>query len=529
MKKMKERTKRQYLLSALIIALGAGYMLITGLCIAKPQDNLIPLRILLYTVIWLGILVGIRFFWLWVDRKLQSYAAEKINRYAIVFVSSLFGIVLWCCGWFSGFEPYTDYGNVWDAALALASGTPVANWEYFAVWPNNRFCMLLLAGMLWLGQRIGLSDGHGFVLAVQSVHWCITLACVYRLAARFGKNRIADRWTTVTVFLLMTPLYGYISIFYTDQCSFGFGIMAFTLFEAAVRKQENVKKQLLFAVLAGILWGIGSQIKVTVSISLIALLIVLVTRPDPKYYWKRVGITLIAAMITVGAILGGMKTLPCEKDIYLRSNPALYWVALGLGGNGSHADNEEFAILCSQADNIDVRREIVMEKLKTDWRMFFDADHLVKKVRMNFASGNFGISKYLDYPYKENDLIWQFMSYNGPYFWKYACTSTSYLFAVYILISLGAVRMVCSKESDIIVGVSFVTLFGLVLFLMIWEAQHKQLFNHMGWLVLAAVYGLNWIKMQHKQSDSIGREVHHGRGQENASPGVYQDQGSQGT
>lgn len=500
---MKTRFKRQKLLLAVILCCAVGYAIITCLSITKPQNNLIPFRIFLYTIIWLGILAGIRVFWLWMEHKLKNSIAEQFNKFFSIFVIAVFGIILCLCGWFSRYEPYTDYGNVWNAALALASGTPAANWDYFATWPNNRFVMLLLAGMLWLGQRMGSTDGYEAAVVIQSVHWCITLACVYHLASYFGKNKIADRWTAVTVFLLMTPLYGSISIFYTDQCSFGFGIIAFTLFVEAVKEKQNIKKSVIFSLLSGIVWGFGLQIKVTIGISLIALLVILATKQDLRYYWKRAIITLLAMVITAGVVSGGMKALPCEKDIYLRSIPILYWVALGLGGSGDYADNQDFAILCRQADNVDVRREIAIEKLKTDWSSFFDIDHLVKKARMNFASGDFGLAKYMFYPYGEGGIIWNFMSYDGTYFWKFACTSTSYMFAVYILISAGAVRMFILKESNVILEVGFVTLFGLALFLMLWEAQNKQLFNHTGWLVLTASYGLNWIDMQRKQFQKV--------------------------
>ena len=484
------QTRREKLFLILMLGFGLFMLLITGLCIAKPQDNLIPGRIILYTLFWLSALVIVRRFWLWIDKRLADPEKEKISRRFILSVVMIFGLMLCGIGCFSRFKVYTDYGNIWDAALCMASGTHITNWEYFSTCPNNRFCMLLLAGMLWLGQRLGSVDGYETAVVIQTIHWCITLFCVYYLAKSIGNNPFADSWTAVTVFLLITPLYGSISIFYTDQCSFGYGIIAFSLWKWL--EQKGARPYLFL--LPGILWGIGIQIKVTVGISMIAFSIISLIVKRQEANWKQVAASILAMALTVGAVSAGMKLLPCESEIPLRSDPVLYWVALGLEGSGNYADNMEFAAVCRQAANKEERQKIVLEKLKSDWRMFFDTRHLVKKVRMNFASGDLGIAKYLDSPYSVDNPIWQFMSYNGPYFWKFACISTSYMFALYSLAAIGALRIFFRREINMTAAVSFLTLFGLVLFLMLWEAQHKQLLNHMGWMVLAASYGLGEMR-----------------------------------
>ena len=489
---MRKNNRRSGLLSVIILIYAGVMFLITGISMAKPQHNLIPIRIIIYTFAVIVVLIAMRCLWLFGENRLQK-RAERFNRIGFGIVLSLFAVVLWVSGYIARSDVYTDYGNVWSAASALANGLSPDNWSYFSTCPNNRFDMLILAGMLKAGMMLGLSDGYEFALTLQVIHWSVVLWCIYYLAGKSGKNLIADRWTAVSLFLLMTPLYGNIAFFYTDQCSFGYGILAFTLFYISTLDEIGKKKAIILDLAAGLLWGIGFQIKVTVVISLLAVLIVVCLKANDLYYLRRSCYALLGCAAAVGIISLSMKTLPCEKDIYTDSNPVLYWVALGLNGNGSYADNEEFAIQCYVAENIDVRREIVVDKLKSDWHNFFDLDHLVQKTRMNFACGDLGVFGYMEQPFKEGNVIWKLMSYNGPYFWKYACVSTSYIFAVYLLVALGAARFFHTKESNIILGVSYITLFGVVVFLMLWEAQNKLLFNHIGWLVLAAAYGLNWI------------------------------------
>ena len=183
-----------------------------------------------------------------------------------------------------------------------------------------------------------------------------------------------------------------------------------------------------------------------------------------------------------------------ERD----SDPVLYWVALGLNGDGSYAANQDFAMQCAFAENKAAREKLVEQKLTEEWRQFFNGEHIVAKIRCNFASGDVGASGYMTYPYKNNNIVHELISWDGAYFWKYACLSTSYLFAIFLLMAIGAFYGAFGKKMNFTVMSAYVTTFGIMLFLMLWEAQNKQLFNQTGWILLAAAYGLQAIKMPDK-------------------------------
>ena len=92
----------------------------------------------------------------------------------------------------------------------------------------------------------------------------------------------------------------------------------------------------------------------------------------------------------------------------------------------------------------------------------------------------------------ENDnILYRLMHYNGDYYWRYSMMMTAYMYTCYILIIACGVLMVVKKQKvDFLSGVSLITLFGIMLYLMLFEANNRQLYNHLPWIVLAASSGL---------------------------------------
>lgn len=472
-----------------------GFLLIVTACVCmkKPLHNLIPLRMAVYTLVWLGLLWLGRSVLAALDRKLSRLGGKKLFRILLWVFMAIWAVLLYGAGCAARSAPHTDYGAVYGAADALARGLEPDNWDYFSRWTNNRFPMVFLSVLLRAGYLLGMKDGYYFALAFQVLHVMLTAGCVYYLAGRRdAPDSAVNAWTAMMLMVLLTPIWGNIAFFYTDQLSFGWSIIAYTLVYVGMRADMGRHRRLLAVISGGLIWGIACQIKVTVVIPLIAAGIVFLIR---RMYRKRIRWVLlfgICLLTAAAAGVGIVRTLPCEENVERDSEPVLYWVALGLNGDGSYADNQDFARQIRQAENVEERRRLAAERIKNDWRNFFSPEHLTEKARRNFACGDLGASGYMAYPYREGNFIYETISWDGKWFWKYACLSTSYLFALFFLAAAGAVRGGVKAGSDSVVLCSYVAFFGIMLFLMLWEAQNKQLFNHSGWMILAAGYGLQW-------------------------------------
>lgn len=473
-----------------LVIFGLLLIIVTGICLKKPMHNLIPVRMLIYTMIWIGLLCVGRMILVFFGRRLEQTGGKRLSVILLLVFLTIWAVLLYAAGGVARSYPHTDYGDVYKAADALARRLPVDNWDYFSRCTNNRFPMLFLSFLLRLGYSMGMQDGYYFVLAVQVFHTVVTAGCVFYLA---GKEAVADSWTALMLMVLLTPIWGNIAFFYTDQLSFGYSVIAYTLLCVAFRNKSGKILKTFLIIAAGLLWGLAFQIKVTAVIALLAACIVAALRRRIWSNGKWIGIFLLCFVLAACGGALAVAALPCQENVERDSDPILYWVALGLNGDGSYAANQDFAWQCRQAENVAEREVIVMEKIKSDWRNFFSAEHLAAKMRRNFACGDLGASGYMTYPFKEGNILYETISWDGKYFWKYACLSTSYLFAMFLLMAVGAFRAAGSGAPDDGVLCAYVAVFGIMLFLMLWEAQNKQLFNHSGWIVLASGYGLQII------------------------------------
>lgn len=71
-------------------------------------------------------------------------------------------------------------------------------------------------------------------------------------------------------------------------------------------------------------------------------------------------------------------------------------------------------------------------------------------------------------------------------------TGYSYALLIFGILSgiCGFRNLIRGERMDWLILVTHLTIFGLMLFLMIWEANNRQLYNHMPWLALMGAFGI---------------------------------------
>ena len=80
---------------------------------------------------------------------------------------------------------------------------------------------------------------------------------------------------------------------------------------------------------------------------------------------------------------------------------------------------------------------------------------------------------------------------------KYGGFSTMFASAYFYVIILfglyGAVRVLTGKAKDDLSNIVLLTVFGLFLFLMLWESNNRQLYNHIPWYAVFGTLGLRFL------------------------------------
>lgn len=460
----------------------------------KPQNNLVPVRMILYMLIWVGIVGVIRVFLGFVENKFQKACkdVERISRNGFIIWMLLYGAGLYLVSLSLRANPVTDYQRVYDTALALAGGESVDNWIYFAMWPNNLGTLSILTFCMNLGQMLGFADPYYFVLALNVLQAMLVMWSIYYLAGQIRKNCQAFRWAAVFMFVFWTPVWGYTNAFYSDQLSMGGSIIGVALFCLGI-KMNSVKKWICIT-LAAVLWSLGVFAKVTAFIPLVAIVIVLLLSHFKKELLKEY---LVFGLIFMSLFMGfGIleKQFPSHQLEEQFNIPSEYWIALGLLENGTYAHNEDFVNTCFYMENREDRQEFCRQIISENWKNIFNINRMEAKTSVIFGSGEIAPTSLMS-PVERN-MLWEWFYWEGVYFWKYCCLSTGYLFAIVLLMVLGSLFQMIHREEEALVMQSFLSVFGLFLFLLFWEAQNKQLYNHIPWMTLVAVYGLERLQEQ---------------------------------
>ena len=185
---------------------------------------------------------------------------------------------------------------------------------------------------------------------------------------------------------------------------------------------------------------------------------------------------------------------PCAELEEEYAAPFEYWFALGLTGNGSDAENADFAIKCLDTPGLEAKKQIARDYISENIQELWNVDHLVRKARHNFASGHMGLPDFNRYPI---NIMYHIFNDWGVY-GGYAVMYTSGYF--YALLLFGLLSSLLSlrdymqgKQLFLFAIVARLVMFGLVIFLMLFEANNRQLYNHMPWFAVLGATGCDRV------------------------------------
>ncbi len=188
-------------------------------------------------------------------------------------------------------------------------------------------------------------------------------------------------------------------------------------------------------------------------------------------------------------------TLPCEsmRDAY-GSSSITYWMNVGLKGNGGYVDNMEY---CAQLDSIyglDKKEAFSRQYLRDNLQEFVNLEHIVAKLRYNFANGGLGASDFMRNTHRRN-FFFECISTDGAYYWYYSMLNTSYFFFLLAMIFIASLKSAFRSRGELQAGdcVPLLVVFGIMLYVMLFEANNRQLYNQLPWIILGSLAGIRSV------------------------------------
>ncbi len=447
----------------------AGILVIS---VREPQNNLIPwqmgLGVLVCTIAFLGAV------YLWNKVYDRIRVIEKFYPFALAGAGLLLYFV--CCAGGNRIHAIADYTAVYQTALEIAEGREISFPEYFGIYSNNIKPALILSLFFRISRVMRLNEFYlTLAVSVASV-----LGSAWAVGVLLEKEQDCRwRFPVLLMTMLCLPVYVCTGSFYTDTMSFGMGVIALAFLKKS--RGYRGKAGWGFVVAAAFVTVYGSAWKITALIPLIAGGCVLVVHKSWRR-WKRL-FTYLGICLAMAACLqlwaGNHKI---SENVELTENPISSWIAIGMSGDGSYLENREFVnelnALTTKQDKKVFTREYMREHLSEA----FSGEHIARKIQNNFAGGGLGCRDYL-YEKSDGTFLWELMAAWGKYYWRTSQISFCYMGTIYAVVLAGSVLTLVrlEREKELLPWklLADISVLGMILFLMLWESNNRQLYNQL--------------------------------------------------
>ncbi|MGG7176662.1 hypothetical protein ACQPU1_03640 [Clostridium paraputrificum] len=413
------------------------------------------------------------------------------------------------------FNPGWDVGGVIDHAANLVSDQKAFDQNYFMLYPNNIFIMLIYSKLYKLSLIFNFLD-YRFLLVVVNIifvdlsMWLSLLVC----KKIFRKESIVIIYSLFLVLFAFSP---WIVIPYSDTLSMLFPILIFYIY-LVQKESKNKFKKILLLLLIGILAVIGYQIKPTAIIVIIAIVISEIIYSIKE---KRKVISLIAFILLIG--FGFLFT----KVVYNKftSNVVV---------NGYNLDDREdkevpfthFIMMGMQSVYVENRGTIYGAYSEEDIKYTISLPTKEAKVEGNLEViknrlEEFGVSGYIKFlfnkacwilsdgtfyyggegnfmrgePYSTGRMSEKlqdiFLPTGEDYYTLANILQGPWLLILFLIIYPIFIRNKGdNNESTFIIRL---TLTGIVLFLLFFEGRSRYLINHLPFFMLLATFGFEQV------------------------------------
>lgn len=389
------------------------------------------------------------------------------------------------------FEPTWDLKAIYDGAIHwVETGTftdfqaPECHTDYFYIFPNNLGGLCYYYGLFKAASCLGLTNYFAVAMVANSLLLVGTMLLSANIARRLWSP--AAGLFCAALFLLSPPFWFLAPVFYTDALSMIFPV---AVWYCCLRAESaNAVGKCLWYFAAGLCGGVGGLLKPTVWIVLIALAIVYCLRRK----WKELLIFLCAAvsMVLLTQLLLQTAIYPKYLDSAVaekRNLPTEYWISIGMSGDGDY--RQDYFNLASAPVGQEAKKEALRTVIGQDLKDQGVGGLLklfgTKAIRA-FGDGTYASSDFLDdHPVGENSLR-DFLLYQGKSYELYYTLTTGILAAVLLLAVVGVAR----AKQDPRTLTAPVCLFGLLLFLLVWEVSGRYFVNFIPMIFLTATGGV---------------------------------------
>lgn len=386
-------------------------------------------------------------------------------------------------------NPSWDFDVIIGGAKAIANGDKYL-WSYFYErYPNNSGITLVLAFIYSFVKKFTANNDIylyvGYLLNIIMVN--LSVYVIYK----FSKEEFGKRFSAlVSIFcIFVTPLYTYTTIVYTDTITAVFPILEFYLLYKVLK--TNSKKKWLYISSLGVLAAIGTILKTNILISFIAIVIICIFLLRKVELLKSL-IILLASFSIVMVVGKGIISERFPIKYEDAGFPYTHWIMMGLKNQGGYDgyDVNFTSDICKKQGKEAAERaniEEIKNRLK-NYGVKGYLNFLKEKISFTWGDGTY---------YAPNKLRRDPISTNNMQEYVIGEKNQAYIYLsqfvhIVILIGITISGVMSYKRYDVIKGIQ-ICIFGVFLFLILWETRSRYLVCYLPLMIFCAMDGFNSI------------------------------------
>lgn len=372
--------------------------------------------------------------------------------------------------------PQVDLIHILTGINSLNHTGTIINSEYFSVYPNNKFLLLILYGI----SKISPNNMNILFGLFNSA--CVTIMSlfIYKTVKKMSNQSNA----LVSLFLcVFSPIfYLYVSYNYTDIIMLPFASIIIYLI-VSNPAEENTKKNILNCLLIGIFTIVGYKIRAVSIFLLIAYFVYLI-------FLKKIK-NLIKYMIPI--IISGIFTLcfinTVENKIFVdvdesKQFPLTHWIMMGVNLDHKGYYSQDDYNLSASVNTVSERKSLNIEQIKNRLQkqgFIGNVELAMTKLVNVWGKGDYSYQKYLELV-KDYNFSYQYLLEDKNIIVNYILQFLQITILILCITSL--INLFKKNEKSVIA----ISLFGAIVFYLIWEVCPRYGLSFLPWMIILSSY-----------------------------------------
>lgn len=443
------------------------------------------------TVLIIGSVISITLLIL-INRWLLKCSEKGLKTITFINFFLLFLIQLFCFRFFM-VEPSWDFGAVFNSAIeSVHSSKGMVPYFYF-MYPNNIPLYIFFMVVIKILSTIGVNDYLPALIMINILVVFLSAGLTYYLILK--KYNLKQATLFSFYMLLIVPFYLYTTIVYTDTLAMIFPILSVIIY--MIYLDSKHPKRYLWVILLSIILTIGILMKTNVVIMMVAILIHYIMTQKGFKIWLFC-LLLIFPFITVNI---GYKEFVSKYSPLVKEEmgyPAVHWVLMGLyelpnrpGGFNQDIVDLTWELKSSGLTNKEITaKEIYLIKEKIfEYGLKDYLDFLGRKINYTWGDGSYYATKKLGLNPLDNNIFQPYVIGDNSDYLVLFCQIV-HVMNLFLIVIAGVSLL---KSTNQLEQLLTICLFGVFLFLLIWEARSRYLVLYVPIICVLSMYGLNQL------------------------------------